>query len=54
MMDDAGAIGGPGGPRPLEWEAMVASVQDLAAASGAEVAARLGTGLRPQGLRRQG
>lgn len=47
MADDASAVGelrGPGGD--LGWEATVASVEDLAAASRAEAVARVGVRAR--------
>ena len=43
---------GPEAPGALEWEAEAASEEDLAAASGAEVAA--GVGSRPWSSQRQG
>ena len=46
MVDDASATGGPRDPGALEWVAAEASVEDLAVASGAKVAAGVSVGLR--------
>ena len=50
MVDDAGVVGRPWGA--LEPEAVAASVEDLAAASGTEFSAGVGVGVKV-GLRRQ-
>lgn len=44
MAVDAHAAGGHGGPRALVWEAVVASVEDLATAFEAKVTAGSGLG----------
>ena len=48
MAGDAHAVREPGGPRALEWEAVVSSLEDLATTFEAKVTAGSGLGLRSQ------